>query len=116
MFNIEDINKYTSNKLKISLKEVEQINEKYWKVVKKELNDYNSDNIKLIYLGTFNARFAQTKRRIRHLILLLKELRGNPDTEININKAKRLKFELANLWVIKNKFATKSYNVKLKNK
>ena len=116
MFDINDINKYTANKLKIPIKEVEHINELQYILLKKAFNDYSSDNIKLIYLGTFNARFAQTKRRIRHLIILLKELRASPDTEININKAKRLKLELKNLWVIKNMFSTKSYNVKLKRK
>lgn len=115
MFTIKDVNIDTSKKLNVPIKIVEKIQDTFYKEVVKALNNYESDTVKLIYLGTFNARFLPLKKRIRTLIILLKDLKRENQTDITLSKIESFNKELSNLWKIKNTFSTKNYKIKLKN-
>lgn len=115
MFTIKDVNIDTSKKLNVPIKIVEKIQDTFYKEVVKALNNYESDTVKLIYLGTFNARFLPLKKRIRTLIILLKDLKKENQTDITLSKIESFNKELSKLWKIKNTFSTKNYKIKLKN-
>ena len=114
MFTIKDVNIDTSKKLNVPIKIVEKIQDTFYKEVVKALNNYESDTVKLIYLGTFNARFLPLKKRIRTLIILLKDLKRENQTDITLSKIESFNKELSKLWKIKNTFSTKNYKIKLK--
>lgn len=114
MFQINDINKEIAKKTSIDIKLIEKVNNYYYKQLIEKLNDYKSSEIKLVYLGTFKARFSPVKRRIWVLIKILKKIKKKPFSPAVASEIKTNTEELRALWKIKNEFAIKTYN-KIKN-
>ena len=114
MFQIEDINKEVAKKLKVDVKLVAKVNEIYYKEVIKAVNNYEAVDIKLVFLGTFKARYKPVKRKIRSLINTIKLLRDRKE-EASDNKAKDYTKDLHNIWKLKDWFAVYNYNKAKKN-
>ena len=109
MFQIEDVNKEIARKLKVDVKLVSKVNEVYYKELIKSLNNYQASDIKLVYLGTFKARYKPVKRKIRTLISTIKIL-GARDDVASKNKVEDYKKDLHNIWKLKDWFAVYNYN------
>lgn len=117
MFNINDVNKYVAKRLNIDVSAVKRINDVYYNEFIKALNSLDDREVKLIYLGTWKARYAVLKKRIRDVIKELRTL-NKPET-VRINKEEQKEFfkrELRKLWKIKQEFDAENWNKMIKKK
>jgi hypothetical protein len=117
MFNINDVNKYVAKRLNIDVSTVKRINDVYYNEFIKALNSLEDREVKLIYLGTWKARYAVLKKRIRDVIKELRTL-NKPET-VRINKEEQKEFfkrELRKLWKIKQEFDAENWNKMIKKK
>lgn len=115
MFKIDDVNKYVAKRLNVDIKIVKQVNDTYYNEFIKALNSLENKEVKLIYLGTWGARYTVLKKRIRDMIAELRIL-YKPET-VRINKEEQIEFfkrELRKLWEMKQQFDRETFKRKSK--
>lgn len=114
MFTIQEINKSVAKKLNVDIKLVEKVNDIYYKEIIKALNDHTEPEIKLLYLGTFRARYSVVKKRIRDSISQLKLLRKAEQNPATLGKIEIFKKQLSSLWKLKQYY--NNINIKAREK